>query len=244
MSYKLATQKFCVTTGGGTTSTPTKLALKKDVGNFYCKLVNPSASYADNRAVRANDVVSKYVTDKVMFYFIKNGQTGRTFYQGNISSGTGGTGVLYGQTITYTTSATFTFASSNAREAIGSLSSSTSTINYYSPLTASIYSGSITTSFDFSIGSGNSSLYFKSGTASGTTMPRIQNSSHTVTQYRAGIGGWSSGTYAISTSSAATSVSLTMYTYTWTWNTVLANIENADVTTFNGVKYYRVAILV
>lgn len=243
MSYKLATQKFCVTTGGGSTSTPTKLALKKEVGNFYCQLQSYSATYADNRAVREDDVVSKYDTDKVMFYFIKNGQTGRTYYQGNISSGTGRVGLLCGQTITYTSSALFTFGSSTARMAIGPLSRSTSSINYYSPLTASIYSGSITTSFNFSLGSGGSSLYFKSGTASGTTIPRTQDSSHTVKEYRTG-SAWSSGTYAISTSSSASAVSLTMYTYTWTWDTVIANIENANVTTFNGVKYYQVAILV
>lgn len=243
MSYKLATQKFCVTTGSGSTTTPTKLVLKKDVGNFYCKLMNYSATYADNRAVREADVTSKYVTDKVMFYFVKNGQTGHTYYQGNISSGTGGGGILYGQTITYTSNASFTFGGSTAKMGIGSYNRSTTTMIYYSPLTANIYSGSITTSLNFSLGSGGSTLYFKSGTSSGTTIPRIQNSSHTVKVYRTG-SAWSSGTYGISTSTAATSVSLTMYTYTWTWNTVLSNIENANVTTFNGVKYYQVAILV
>ena len=60
--------------------------------------------------------------------------------------------------------------------------------------------------------------------------------------YRTG-SAWSNGEYGISASGTATSVSLTMYTYTWSWNTVLANIEQANVTTFNGVKYYQVAIL-
>ena len=243
MSYKLATQKFCVTTGGGSTTTPTKLVLKKDVSKFYCQLINTSTSYADNRAVREEDVVQKYVTDKVMFYFVKNGPTNRTYYQGNIGSGSGGVGILYGQTIACTNSASFTFGNSNARIGIGPFSHQASNILYYRPLTASIYSGSISTSFNFSLGTGVSTLYFKSGTSSGTTIPRTQTSSHSVKQYRTG-SAWSNGIYGISASGTATSVSLTMYTYTWSWNTVLANIEHANVTMFNGVKYYQVAILV
>lgn len=242
MSYKLATQKFCVTTGGGSTTTPTKLVLKKDVSTFYCQLINTSTSYEDNRAVRENDVVQKYVTDKVMFYFVKNGPTDRTYYQGIIGSESDSVGILYGQTITYTNSASFTFYSSNARIGIGPFSHQSGNILYYSPLTANIYSGSISTSFNFSLGTGGSTLYFKSGTSSGTTIPRTQTTWVSVKGYRTG-SAWSNGEYGISASGTATSVSLTMYTYTWSWNTVLANIEQANVTTFNGVKYYQVAIL-